>query len=76
MPEHKNVKNEEKHMSIYFFPFMRLCSKSQSCNRIPVVSVAAVFFKKAAIVVATFDQKTLHRQLSKVILSGMYKCNF
>ena len=41
-----------------------------------VVSIAAVFFKKAAIIIATHGQKTLHWQLSKVILSGMYNCNF
>ena len=58
-----------------FFILMRLCSKSPSCNRIPAVSIAAVFFKNAAIIIATHDQKTLHRQLSKVILSGMYNCN-
>ena len=42
----------------------------------PVVSMDAVFFKKAAIIITTHDQKTLHWQLSKVILSGMYNCNF
>ena len=41
-----------------------------------VVSIAAVFFKKAAIIIATYGQKTLHWQLSKVILSGMYNSNF
>ena len=40
-----------------------------------VVSIAAVFFKKAAIVIAIHGQKTLHWQLSKVILSGMYNWN-
>ena len=41
-----------------------------------VVSIAAVFFKKAAIQIAIYGQKTLQWQLSKVILSGMYNCNF
>ena len=41
-----------------------------------VASIAAVFFKKAAIKIATHGQKTLHLQLSKIILSGMYNCNF
>ena len=41
-----------------------------------VVSIAAVFSKKVAIIIATQGQKTLHWQLSKVILSGMYNCNF
>ena len=54
---------------------MRLCSKSASCSRIPVFSIGAVFFKKAAIAIAIDGQKTLQRQLSKV-LSGMYNCNF
>ena len=31
-----------------------------------VVFIATVFFKKAAITIATHDQKTLHSQLSKV----------
>ena len=41
-----------------------------------VVFVASVFFKKTAIIIATPGQKTLDWQLSKVILSGMYNCNF
>ena len=41
-----------------------------------VVSTAAVFLKAAAIIIATYDQKTLHRQLSKVTLSDMYNHNF
>ena len=54
---------------------MRLCSKSASRNRM-LISIAAVFFKRAAVIIAVLDQKTLHWQLSKVILSGMYNCNF
>ena len=41
-----------------------------------VATIAAVFFKKAAIIIAMHGQKTLYWQLSKVILSGMYNCNF
>ena len=41
-----------------------------------VASIAAVFFKQAAIIIATHGQKTFQSQLSKVILSGMYNCNF
>ena len=37
-----------------------------------VVSITAVFSKNAAIVIAIHGQKTLHWQLSKVILSGWY----
>ena len=40
------------------------------------VSAVAVFFKKTAIIIATHGQETLHWQLSKVILSGMYNCTF
>ena len=59
MQEHKNGKNTWT--SIYFFCFMRLCSKSASCNRIPqVVSISVVFFKKAAFIIAMHGQKTLH----------------
>ena len=36
-----------------------------------VVSIAAVHFKKAAVIIAIHGQKTLHWQLSKVILSGI-----
>ena len=41
-----------------------------------IVSIAAALFKKAAIIIAIHGQKALHWQLSKVILSGMYNCNF
>ena len=41
-----------------------------------VVSVAAVFFNKTASITAIHGQTTLHWQLSKVIISGMYNCNF
>ena len=40
---------------------MRLCSKSPTCNRIPqLFPIAAIFFKKAAIIIATHGQKALH----------------
>ena len=38
-----------------------------------VVSIAAVFFKKAAIIIAIWSKNIT---LSKVILSGMYNYNF
>ena len=47
-----------------------------------IVSTAAVFSKKTAITAVFLEkkkktgQKTLHWQLSKVILSGMYNYNF
>ena len=41
-----------------------------------VDSIAAVFLKKAVVIIATQGQKILHWQLSKVILPGMYNCNF
>ena len=53
-------------MKIFFF--MRLCSKLPSYS----FFIAAVFFKKAAIIIATYGQKTLRLQLGQVILSGMY----
>ena len=40
------------------------------------VSIAAVFLIAAAIIITTHGQKTLHWQLSKVILSGICNCNF
>ena len=41
-----------------------------------VISIALVFFRKAAVMRATHGQKTLDWQLSKVILCGMYNCKF
>ena len=41
--ELQNIKVGKKTYEDLFF-FMRLCFKSPSCNRIPVVSIAAVFF--------------------------------
>ena len=64
-------------MNIFFFSFMRLCSKSPSCNRKPQLFLQLQsFLIAAAIIIATHDQKTLHRQLSKVTLSDMYNHNF
>ena len=40
-----------------------------------VVSTAVVFCKKGATIIAIHVQKTLHWQISKVILSGTYNCN-
>ena len=42
-----------------------------------IVSIAAVFFlKKTQLLLAILGQKTLHWQLNKVILYGMYNYNF
>ena len=41
-----------------------------------VVSTAAAFFKKAAIIIAIHGQKTLYWQLSKVLFPCMYNCDF
>ena len=41
-----------------------------------LVSIAAVFFNKTASITAIHGQKTLHWQLSKVIVYGMYNCTF
>ena len=37
-----------------------------------VASIAAVFFKKTAVIVAILGQKALHWQLSRVLPSDMY----
>ena len=57
---------------------MGLFSKSESLiSNITVVSVVLVFFlKQAAIIIAILGQKSLHWQLSKVVPSGMYNCNW
>ena len=57
---------------------MRLCSKSPACQSdTGVVYIAAVFLIAATIVIAIYGHiKTLHWHLRKVVLSGMYNCNF
>ena len=75
MPEQKNGKKNI--WPSFLFYFMRLGFKSPSCNvDTTVFSIIVVFFKKTAIMIATHGQKTLHWQLNKVLLSGMYNCNF
>ena len=58
-------------MNIFFF-FHDVLVQSDNTT----VSLAAAFFKKLAIIIAILGQKKLHWQLNKVILSGMYNCNF
>ena len=66
--EHKN--GNKKYKNIYFFSFMRLCSKSASCNiqlhdaDFHSCSIAVVFFIKVAIAVAILGKKTFHGHLS------------
>ena len=55
--ESQNIRVGRKTYEYLFFSFMGLCFKSPSCNRIPVVSIAAVFFKVAAFIIATHGQK-------------------
>ena len=72
--EWHNVKMGRKTYGDLFFSFMRLCSKSPSCNQIPVVFIAAVFFN------SYYNSYTWSKNITltvkKVVLSGMYKCNF
>ena len=64
-------------MKTYFFSFMRLFSKSPAGNRILQLFLQLQYFLIAsAIKIATYDKKKLHWQLRKVILPGMYNCNF
>ena len=66
--KYQNIKMRRRTYEHLFF-FMRLRPKSASCNRIPQLFLQLQYFlKKAA--------KSLHWQLSKVILSGMHNCNF
>ena len=54
MAEHKNGKKSTK---IYFFSFMKLCSKSSSCNRIPQLFLYLhSFLIASAIIIATHGQ--------------------
>ena len=75
--EYKNKKKGRgiyKH--IFFLSFVRLCSKSASCNWIPQLFLSCSLFQKAAIIIAILAQEMLRWQLSKVLTSGMYKSNF
>ena len=60
----------------FFHKTMFYIAIMQSDNK--VVSIGALFFKKAALFfkIAIHGQKALHWRLSKVILLGMYNCNF
>ena len=59
---------------LFFLSFMILCPKSPVCKRIATVVFIALqsFLIAAAIIIATYSKKTLHCQLRKVMLSGMY----
>ena len=76
--EQQNIKMRRKtYEDLFFFSFMRLCSKSPACNRITqLFQQLQSFWVATAIIIATYGQKTLHCQLRKVTLSGMYNCNF
>ena len=46
---------------LFFFSFMKQCSKSPSCNRIPQLFLELQsFLIVAAIITATYGQRTLH----------------
>ena len=57
-----------ENLLFFFHETMLQISSMQSDTT--VVSIAA------AIIIATYSQKTLHSQLRKVMLSGMYNGNF
>ena len=74
--EWQNIKMGRKTYEDLFFSFMRLCSKSPSCNRIPQFFLyVQSFLIDLSIIIATRSQKSWHWQLKKVILFGMYNCN-
>ena len=55
-------------MNIYLFFFSETMFKITIMpSDTTVVSIAAVFFKKAAIIIATHGQKSLHWQLSRYV---------
>ena len=62
--------------SIFFLPWDNVLNHHHANRDITVVSIASVFFKKGAIIIATHGQKTLDWQLSKAILAVMYNGNF
>ena len=74
MPEHKTGK-KNRWTSIFFLLWDYVLHHHLAI-RYHIESIAAVFFKEAAVIIAIHGQKTLHWQLGKVILSGMYNYNF
>ena len=56
MSEHKNGK-KNIWTSICFLSWDYVWNHHHAYNGIPVASIAAVFFKKVAIIIATHDQK-------------------
>ena len=70
MPEHENGKKNILTSIFFFVSGDYVLNHHHAYNWIPV-PIAAVFFKKAAIILATRGQKTLHWRLSKVMLSGI-----
>ena len=74
--EQHNIKMGRKTYEDLFFSFMKLCSKSPSCNRIPQLFLQLQFFLiAAAMIIATYGQKALHWQLSKVTLPDFEAIN-
>ena len=74
MPENKNGKKN-------IWAYITFLSWDYVLNHHHAVGYHSCFysctlFQKAAIIIATHGQKTLRWQLSKVILSDMYNCNF
>ena len=71
----KSRRRTYEHFSFFFS--MRLGPKSLSCSRYHSSFYSCrLFFKKDGIIIAIHGRKTLHWQLTKVILSGTYNCNF
>ena len=72
--EYQNIKMGRrtyfyKNTYFFFLSFIKLCSKSASCNRIPKQFLSCSL---KAIIIAIISQKTLRWQSSKVTPSGMY----
>ena len=68
MTEHRNGKKNKWWRSIFFL------SWDYALNQHHTIGYHTCFYS-CSFMIATHGQKTLHWQLNKVILSGMYNCN-
>ena len=75
MPEHKYGKNNVW-TSIFFLSWDNVLNQHHTIRYHSCFYSCSLFLKKTAIIIAIHGQKTLHWQLRKVIISGMYNCNF
>ena len=72
----KMVRRTHEHNIFFFLSSDCVLNQYHAIGYHSCFLVVVFFLKKTAIVIAILGQKTLHWQLSKVIPSDMYNCNF